>query len=379
MRSILIVDDEEGLRSSLVTAFGLQGYQAAGAAAGPAALELLAERHFDVLLTDLVMGEMDGLTLLERVRPRYPDTAIVLMTGGATVESAVRALKGGAADYVLKPFTLTEIFHVAERAQEQHRLRRENVQLSEFNRRLTELDQVKSDLLSAVTHEFRTPLTVMQGWLDLLLGSEIGTLSRAQQESLTSIRGSVVRLGRLIANLLVLADSQAGRLPDGVAPVSLGGLLGAAAEELAPEAAEREVGLLLEVDASAGQLLGDGERLRLLALNLLENAIKFSAPGGQVRAAVRREGDRVEVCIANSTGELAPEQLPSLLQPFTQGDMGLRRPAGGLGLGLAVVRAVAHAHGGSLRVETAPGHGTAVSVRFPAFEAPGPTRAAGAG
>ncbi|MFI5340270.1 MAG: response regulator, partial [Candidatus Methylomirabilales bacterium] len=161
--SILIVDDEEALRATLVTAFTLEGYRAVGAGSAREALQRLQQAPCDVLLVDLRMPDIDGIQLMERVRERTPDTLVILMTGGATVESAVRALKGGAYDYILKPFSLPEIFRVVERGLEQQRLKQENVQLNELNRRLQEIDQIKSNLLSAITHEFRTPLTVMSG------------------------------------------------------------------------------------------------------------------------------------------------------------------------------------------------------------------------
>jgi DNA-binding NtrC family response regulator len=114
MPSILIVDDERGLLTSLVMAFETHGYRSAGAASAAEALDLLRGIPFDVILTDLVMPGMDGLSLMDRVHADFPDMVIILMTGGATVESAVRALKGGESDYVVKPFRVAEIFHVVE-------------------------------------------------------------------------------------------------------------------------------------------------------------------------------------------------------------------------------------------------------------------------
>ncbi|MFA5028735.1 MAG: response regulator [Candidatus Methylomirabilota bacterium] len=365
MPSILIVDDEAGLLTSLMLAFETQGYRVVGTATAREALAALGQEPVDVLLTDLVLPGMDGLGLLERVREARPDMPVVLMTGGATVETAVRALKGGAADYVLKPFTLAEIFHVVERALEQRRLRQENLELAEINRRLRELDQVKSDLLSAVTHEFRTPLTVMQGWLDHLTESRAEPLSGGQRESLAAIRQSLVRLSRLIANLLALVECHAGRAAEGAGPVGLCELLRSTAETVAAEADRRRVTVTLTDGGAAPVLLGDGDRLRLLFLNLLENAVKFSEPGGSVQVTVRADAEEAEARITNTTGEISAERLRTLLQPFTQGETGLARAAGGLGLGLAVVRAIVHAHGGALSVETGAPRGTMVRVRLP--------------
>ena len=365
MPSILIVDDEQGLLTTLVMAFRTQGYLAEGVASGAEALATLARAPFDVVLTDLRMGGMDGLSLMERIRVRFPETAIILMTGAATVESAVSALKGGASDYLLKPFGLSEIFHVVQRCLEEHRLRRENVELSEVNRRLKELDQLKSNLLSAVSHEFRTPLTIMHGWLDLLLTGQFGPISAAQRESLTAVHKSATRLGGLIENLLAFVECERG---DGVrtaGAVSLADLLREAAAALAAECRERRIALSVDVDPNLRMVQGDAERLRLLFFNLLENAVKFNESGGTVAVTAREEGAGAEVRITNSHGTIPPGQVQGLLQPFTQGDMGPSRPARGLGLGLAVARAIVHAHGGTLQLEGGEEHGTTVCVRLP--------------
>jgi signal transduction histidine kinase len=365
MPSILIVDDEPGLLSSLVMAFEANGYRSAGASSAAEALETLRGASFDAMLTDLVMPGMDGLSLLERVRVDYPDTAIILMTGGATVESAVRALKGGASDYVLKPFRLAEIVHVVERCREQHGLRRENLQLNELNRRLQELDQLKSNLLSAVSHEFRTPLTIMQGWLDLLLAGQFGPVSSEQRESLSAVHKSALRLDRLIANLLAFIEyerAQDAREHDAVNVVDL---LREAAAELVPDCAERQVTLAVEAAKALPLMRGDGARLRLVFLNLMENAVKFNEPGGSVAVSVQTDDARIEVSVVNSHGSVPPDRVERMLQPFTQGDMGSSRRAGGLGLGLAVARAIVQAHGGEVRLEAEGGQGTTVRVRLP--------------
>jgi len=363
--SILIVDDEEALQTSLVTAFALEGYRAAGAGSGREALQRLQQTSWDALLVDLRMPDIDGIQLMERVRESAPDTLVILMTGGGTVETAVRALKGGAYDYILKPFTLAEIFHIVKRGLEQQRLKLENVQLSELNRRLRELDQIKTNLLSAVTHEFRTPLTVMSGWLDLLLGDHFGQLSGKQRESLTAVRTGTVRLGRLISNLLVFVESDRSQLAGKRLPLNLGELLRDILTELSPECEERQVSARVESAPELPSLLGDGEHLRVLFFNLVENAIKFNEPGGEVVIRARLDESSFLVSVTNARGEIPAERIPHLLEPFTQGDMSASRAASGLGLGLAVARLIADAHGGRMAIESEQGRGTTVHVRLP--------------
>lgn len=365
MASILIVDDEIGLQTSLVKAFAMQGYRAVGAGSATEALRLLDQSAFDVLLSDLLMPDLDGIALMEQVRPRFPSMVVILMTGGATVESAVRALKGGASDYILKPFTLAEIFHTVGRGLEQQRLKQENVQLNEVNRRLQEIDQIKSNLLAAITHEFRTPLTVMHGWLDLLLGYHFGRLTAEQQESLSAVRKSAVRLGRLISNLLVFVEDNRHQATRERQPVSVADLLQGVAAELAPDLAERGVGVQAEIAPDLPAVLADAERLRLVFFNLMENAIKFNEPDGTILVEARQDQGSLEVAITNTLGEIPAERIPRLLQPFTQGDMSATRAAGGLGLGLAVARSILAAHGGNLAIDSGQGRGTTVRVRLP--------------
>jgi signal transduction histidine kinase len=365
LNSILIVDDEEALLSSLVTAFDLQGYRAVGVGSSEEALQRLRQSPFDVLLVDLRMPNIDGLQLLERVRQGLPDAVFILMTGGATVDTAVRALKGGAYDYIVKPFTLPEIFRTVERGLQQQRLRQENVYLGELNRRLREIDEIKSNLLSAITHEFRTPLTVMNGWLDLLLAEHFGPLSGKQRASLTAVQRGAVRLGRLIANLLVFVESDRGHPARKRQPLGLPELLRDVAAELAPERQEREVAVRMDIGPELPPVLADGEGLRLLFFNLVENAIKFNESGGEVLIRAGEEARALVVSITNTRGEIPAERIPRLLEPFTQGDMSAARAAEGLGLGLAVVRLILQAHDGALAIDSGRGEGTTVHVRLP--------------
>jgi signal transduction histidine kinase len=112
-------------------------------------------------------------------------------------------------------------------------------------------------------------------------------------------------------------------------------------------------------------ILADGDRLRLVFFNLLENAIKFNEPGGQVLVEAQEDGSSVEVVITNTLGDLPAEGTTRLLQPFTQGDMSATRPVGGLGLGLALARSILQAHGGQLTLRSGRGQGTTVRVRVP--------------
>ncbi|MFQ5881936.1 MAG: response regulator [Candidatus Methylomirabilales bacterium] len=362
---ILIVDDEENLRLTLCQAFEMEGYEVHEAADSHQAVSLLTQEAFDVLLTDLMMPKIDGLSLLEKTRSVLPNAVIVLMTGQATVESAIRALKGGAFDYILKPFRLEEIFHVVARGLEQRRLRQENLELTEINRRLEEIDRIKSDLLSAVTHEFRTPLTIIYGWLELLLSQQFGSLNPEQRESLLAIREGSRRLGHLVSNVLTYVEHDRGAVDVGGGQVSLLGLLESILEELEGTIRDKRLKVEVRPGPEGLALSGNPEKLRLLFFNLLENAVKFNEPDAQIILSAAPLSSEVEVSVVNTHGAIAPERLDRLTAPFTQGDMSVTRGVGGLGLGLSVAKMIAAAHGGEIRLLSGRGQGTTVVVRLP--------------
>jgi DNA-binding NtrC family response regulator len=139
------VDDEADLRDLLVEALQDQGYAAEGAEGGAQALALVRQRHFPVVFTDLNMpGGLSGLELLRAIREEDPQTMGILMTGYATTESAIQALKRGAYDFIQKPFKLAEIEASLERALEHYRLRRENEEYQQNLERMVETSRTTS-------------------------------------------------------------------------------------------------------------------------------------------------------------------------------------------------------------------------------------------
>lgn len=368
---MLIVDDEESLRLPLCTAFQSEGFDVSLAADGMEALGILKRGDFQMVLTDLMMPKMDGIELMEQAHGLFPDLVVILMSGYGTIETAIKALKGGAYDYVLKPFKLDEILHVVKRALEQQRLQKENVQLNEINQRLTEIDQIKSNLLRAISHEFRTPLTVIYGWIDLLL-TDKDTENAMRAEGLRSIKESALRLGRMITNLLEFVHLGLGSSHLRREEVDLLRLVEEAMEQLSEEAKEKELTMVKHFAPKCPPLLADPEKMKILIYNLLENAVKFNQPGEKVvvEAELVPAQKTMALRIINTQGEIPHDRLLELMKPFTQADMSITRSASGLGLGLPVAKGIVDCHQGSFRLQSEEGKGTTVEIQFPL---PGPS------
>ncbi len=365
---ILVVDDEESLRLPLHQVFQTEGFETCLAGDGREALEVLKTGQFQVMLTDLMMPRMDGIELMEHAHAIIPDLVVIVMTGFGTIETAIKALKGGAYDYILKPFKLDEILHVVRRALEQLRLQRENVQLNELNRRLSEIDQIKSNLLRAISHEFRTPLTVIHGWTDLLMGDSSCGQNSLAMEGLKAIKESSFRLGRMISNLLEyvgLTKAEGMRLAK--EKVEILPLLEEAVQQSEEEAKQRSLTVVKSVDPDLSSLLADPGKMKILIFNLLDNAIKFNESGGrvEVEAQMAPSEGALKLRITNTKGEIPPDRLSELMRPFTQADMSVTRPASGLGLGLAVAKGIAEAHEGKFRIWSEKGKGSTAEILFP--------------
>jgi signal transduction histidine kinase len=232
-----------------------------------------------------------------------------------------------------------------------------NGMLSEFDRRAATERHRTADAL----HTLRGPLAVMRTELDVSLRDE--DLAPAAREVLVSAREEVDAMTRAVDNLLVLTAMDEGRIELRVAPVALLDAVDAAARPFRRLAVARR--LTLETGGEAVGADADAERLHQALTNLIDNAIKFTGPGGEVRVTAWRAEDEVGVTVTDTGPGIGPEERARVFERFYRGDGG-----GGSGLGLAICREIAAAHGGSMRLKSEPSHGSAFTIALPARARP---------
>lgn len=213
-------------------------------------------------------------------------------------------------------------------------------------------------------HELRTPITLLRTQLDVALRND-----RSNDEYrcvLFSLRDDVAQFGRLASQLLELSREDAGLDAAPYAPLRLEAVLVEAVEELRSAAEQKS--LALQIDSLAEcEVHGDADRLRRVFLNLLDNAIKFTPPGGRIRVSLTpaSSDSRVATATIQDTGVgISPEHLPRIFDRFYQADPS-RSDDAGTGLGLAICQAIVTAHHGTIRVNSVPGQGTTVEVELP--------------
>jgi two-component system sensor histidine kinase/response regulator len=344
---LLIVDDEAAQMRALCDTLALEGYTTRGFSSAREALAEVKPGEFDLLLTDLMMPEMDGIGLSNAVRERDPTIAVILMTGHGTIDTAVRAMKEGALDYILKPFKLNVILPVIARALGVQRLRREVAELQERERlRSEELAAAYRDLESfsySVSHDLRAPLRTIDGFAKMLEEDFAQTLGEEGRRLLDTIRSGSQKMDRLIVGLLEF--SQASRRPLDLSPIDMTLVAKSAAAEVmalysgAPPSLD--IGDLPPVSA-------DGTVIRQVWCNLIGNALKYSAkrPEPRIKVSGRVEGQEAIYQVEDNGAGFDMAYADKLFGVFQR--LHKAQDFAGTGVGLAIVHRIVTRHGGRI-------------------------------
>ncbi len=241
-------------------------------------------------------------------------------------------------------------------------------ELEQANTLLAEYARRRDRFVSDAAHELKTPLAILRSYLETLTEDLGAGLSDQQQEFLQAAAVGARRLQRLIDGLLDLAALETGRLPLVLGPVSSGDVVASVVEELRPFAVAARVALAAAPTADL-TVRADLERLGQVLRNLVENGLKYTAPGGEVAVAVEQRGDRAVICVRDTGVGIPAEILPRIFDEF------VRVPGSnlteGAGLGLAIVRRLAMAMGGRVWVQSTPGSGSRFFVELPLWTGEG--------
>jgi len=347
---ILIVDDEAPQMRALCDTLKDQGYETTGFIRGENALEALKETKFELLLADLVMPGLDGIALLRAARQIDADLAGIIMTGEGTIATAVEAMKSGALDYILKPFKLSAILPVLDRALTVRRLRMENAELERsLHGRTVELEAANKELDAfsySVAHDLRAPLRSIDGFSHALLEDYASVLGNEGTQYLAHIRESAQNMTELIDALLMLSRVSRSELQH--ERVDLSALAGDIVSELRRAQPDRRVETVIASDLIAE---GDGRLLRAALENLFANAWKFTAPRDRPCvefAASLRDGQPTYFIRDNGAGfDMAhAKKLFGVFQRLHS-----EQEFEGTGIGLATVQRIIHRHGGRIWAE----------------------------
>jgi signal transduction histidine kinase len=225
-------------------------------------------------------------------------------------------------------------------------------------------NRLKDQFLATLSHELRTPLNAILGYARMLQTEAIAPEKRQQAFEIIA-RNAIVQ-NQLIEDLLDVSRITRGQVRLEPTPVPVAAVLREAFEVVRPAADAKRISLDVDLDPLTGSVNADAARLQQVFWNLLTNAVKFTDPGGQVVATLRRVDDVIEVSVTDSGIGISSDFLPFVFEPFRQADARPARVHGGLGLGLAISRELVELHGGTIAAASAgPGRGATFTVRLP--------------
>jgi signal transduction histidine kinase len=365
---LLIVDDERAQMRALCDTLKLEGYATQGFNSAREALAALRPGEIDLLITDLMMPEMDGIALSNAVRQVDPTVSTIVMTGHGTIDTAVRAMQQGAVDYVLKPFKLNTILTVIARALELRRLRREVEELQERERlRSEELAIANRDLQAfaySISHDLRAPLHIVDEYAQMLEEDFAAQLGTEGARQIGVIRSGSQRMDQLIVGLLEF--SRAGRQRLDVSSIDMGMLAEAASAEVMAiytgPSPSIEIGDLPPAT-------GDIAVIRQVWCNLIGNALKYSAKNPHPRITIngRVEGGEVIYEVQDNGAGFDMRYADKLFGVFQR--LHRAEEFAGTGVGLAIVHRVITRHGGRIWAESVLGSGACFRFALPVVAA----------
>jgi two-component system phosphate regulon sensor histidine kinase PhoR len=233
--------------------------------------------------------------------------------------------------------------------------------------RLKRLEQIRADFVANVTHEIKTPLTAILGFIETLREGAIDEKETAK-DFLKTIQSHAERLNRLVDDLLVISDAEMGEMRFSFESVSLDDIIENVLPVIEPEALKKDIRIENDMPSDLPSIRGDRDRLHQIVLNVLDNAVKFTPEGGTISIeGIDGKDGTISVRIGDTGIGIPREEIPRLGERFYRVDKTRSRELGGTGLGLSIVKHLMAAHNGRMAIESQVGRGTTVSLIFPVF------------
>ncbi len=484
---ILVVDDEKGIREGCRRILMSEGYTVDTAENGKVGLDMVQAKPYDLLLVDLMMPVMGGLELMEQVNQYDLEIIMIVITGFATIETAVDAMKRGAYDYVPKPFTPDQLLAVVNRGLEKRRLRNQAQRLMEerdqkllevaneaskihtivnsmadgilvINRehqlvlwnpaavkmlnlneqlescreiseiipqqdliqiinkaftpdsshytiiseeielpqpesrtlmvnvsairdekeqelgivstlrditRLKEIDQIKSQFVNMVTHELRSPLSAVEGYLTAYLTGAAGNDPQMNRQMLERARQRTRSLLDLVNDLLQYSRLEAKRVERKKELLNVSSIIINTVELLKNQGEAKEIQFQVDVPETLPLIEADRSEMEQLFTNLVSNAIKYNVKNGKVMISAKPNNNFLNIKVADTGIGIDEESLPCIFDEFFRVSGSKTRYTTGTGLGLSIAKRIVESHFGRIEVESKVDQGTTFTVKFP--------------
>ncbi len=362
---IVVIDDDAAMRLSCRKILARAGFAVETFEDGAQGLEGIARLKPGLAVVDLKMPGLSGTEVIARVHQLDPLIVVVVITGYATIDTAVEAMKAGAYDFLPKPFSPEELRLIVSRALERRHL------MLESRRAEVERELLKRRFVTFVSHQLQTPLAAVHQYLSVLNHLEDSEgVAVPRREWIGRCLKRTEEMQSIIRDWLTLARLDGDTLTRQRIKVDLRQIIPNILATYEPWAAEERVSLEARLPEDACLVRGDPNCLSVLFDNLIVNAIKYNQPEGRVTVSAVSRGAETEIAVADTGVGIPPQCQESLFDEFfrVRGE-GAKRTTG-TGLGLSICKKIITELGGSIAVESEPGAGSTFRVRLPAWREP---------
>lgn len=352
MTKILVADDEEIITQLLCRILTKQGYDIEIAQDGQQALEKIKKTHFDMVICDLKMPNMDGLTLIKRLKRLNKDVMIIIITAYATVQTAKEAMKLGCYDYITKPFEAEELSIIIKRALEARRLAIEKQKLREHLARTERLASL-GQMAAGMAHEVNTALTSIKLFIEMIQTRITG--GKPEDKNFSVILAEIERAEDLIERFLDFAKPQSMEFRQ----VDTNKIIQRSLEFLEYRFKKQKIKIIKGLDRLLPKVLCDPAKMEGVFLNLFINSIEAMPKGGRFNIKTGVSDGQVIADISDTGCGISKNNLEKIFDPFftTKSD--------GSGLGLSIVHRIIDEHKGAISITSQENKGTQVRIELP--------------
>lgn len=374
---ILVVDDDDFVTAVLTEILESEGYIVKTAENGIDALEKYsADPDIEMIISDMNMPEMDGLSLIKELRAKQADIPVIILTVNTEIDIALNAIRHGANDYLLKDENIQDTILISvERVIEKDQLKKQNAmlmadleqknnELEKSNQELIELNLQKNKFLGIAAHDLRGPLSGIIGMSELLMEPEFGKMNEDQLQYLTMIHTVSYGMINLLDDLLDVSIIESGKLEIVFVKKDLKKLLDERIK-LFKFAADKKAIKIFSDFHQVPEIMFDDKRIAQVIDNLMTNAIKFSPQNSNIYVSLSQENDMLKVSVRDQGPGISKQDQSRLFGEFQKLSA---RPTGGetsTGLGLAIVKKIIDSHQGISEVHSKIGEGAEFSFKIP--------------
>lgn len=367
--TILVVDDEPGIRSGvkrILRDFTVDypfmdeqiSFDLIEAATGEEAIEIVDSTAIDIVLLDNKLPGIQGIEVLEYISKKQYDLLVMMITSHASLDVAVKATRDGAYDFVPKPFTPQELKASIENTTKHLFLKRMTKKLNKEGK------SIRFQFLSILSHELKTPLNAIEGYLRMIQTKQLGTTLEDYEAVINRSLERVKGMRNMIMDMLDLTQIESGKKKREIAKINIIPIALAAIDLMRPYAIQK--GVTVNIHSSdTVKMIADTDELEIIFNNLISNAVKYNKQGGSVDCYIGEENGIVTISVADTGIGIAKEDIANIFNEFVRIKSVKTKNISGSGLGLSIVRKLTDFYNGKVSIVSEPEIGTQVIVELP--------------